>query len=101
MQNPRIIRVGWLQDGESAQIIGNARVLGFQIYVPGWMLDWRMRREPDGSWIRTGVYLGIPLGPISNYVLRPVLDGDLKPAKYFDKWVKAWDGRDFFYLDYA
>lgn len=94
--------MGGLQDNQSAQIIGSARLLGLlRIYIPSWILDWPMTREADGSWYRSGRLFGIPLGPINDFFLRPVVDGQLKRAKYFDLWLKARNGRDFFYLEYA
>lgn len=58
-----------------------------------------MRQLPDGvSWDRKSFLLGIPL-TAQNYVLRQVVRGDLSRGKYFDEWLKALDGRDYFYLD--
>lgn len=88
-----------MQDAQSAQILLSALFLrSIRLSLPSWLVDWPMKREADGSWARKGSLLGIPMS-VATYVLRPVVTGDLKPAKYYPQWLKAWEGRDFFYLD--
>lgn len=91
--------LGCVQGFQHAQILLRLTVLGvFQLTIPQWFLDWPMSREPDGSWARKGYLLGLP-ELNSQYTLRPIVTGDLKPAKYYSEWIKDWEGRDFFYLD--
>lgn len=60
-----------------------------------------MTLEPDGvSWRRESRAFGLPTA-VGNYVLRPVVTADNQPGRYYDQWVKAFDGADFFYVDYA
>lgn len=91
---------GVAQDNVNARILGSGVLLGFlRVTVPTWMIDWTMKRDETGSWQRDSYLLGIPM-TASNYILRPVVTGELKPARFYPEWVKAIGGRDFFYVDY-
>lgn len=90
-----------MQDLTFAQITATANPWGvIKIESPSWFLDWTMKRLPDDSWDRPSGILGIPTPELS-YVLRQVVRGDLTRGKYYDEWVKALNGRDYFYVDYA
>lgn len=72
--------------------IGGIMLYIFPFQIAQFVWGNELTRMADGSWARETSFLGLPLAS-GTYVLRPIVDGKGKPAKFFDEWAALYGGR--------
>ncbi len=81
-----------MQELTFGQVILVVPLFGQDIALPPALVNWTMTWDPkEGYWIRNSTVFGAS-ERLGNYVLKPIVDGQGQPTRFFNDWVKARDG---------
>eukprot|EP00884_Botryococcus_braunii_P003657 jgi/Botrbrau1/13292/Bobra.27_2s0012.1 len=86
------LRIYFNEELTFGQVIIVVPLLGIDFALPPTLVNWTMTWDPkEGYWIRNSSAFGVS-EQLGNYILKPIVDGEGQPTRFFDDWLKARDG---------